>query len=230
VTRYILAMDDLDPHCRAVDPDRWTATRFVSDVDARTDCLILIALNHELARAVEVASNPLMAQIRLTWWREALEDLEAGKVRAHPLISAIDHSSLSAGELIGLVEGRYAEPEAIADLDLDDLAGFVDKTAGCLAALTSRRLDPASCLETVVAAARAYGLRGLVRANRLPNSPQIGQLIKESLVNARTRSGELSVSAFPAIAYATLARSTSARLSDLERRARITLAVATGRI
>ncbi|HEY3889926.1 MAG TPA: squalene/phytoene synthase family protein, partial [Caulobacteraceae bacterium] len=82
-------MDDLDGTIRQADPDRWLASRFVADPVARADLIALYAFNHELARATEVAHEPLMQEIRLTWWREALDEVFAGRPpRRHPVVEA----------------------------------------------------------------------------------------------------------------------------------------------
>src|SRR3954469_8491687 len=86
--------DDLDGLVRRTDPDRWLASRFVADAPARADLIALYALNYELSRAAEVASRPLVAEMRLAWWREAIEeafDEAAGGLpgRRHPAASAL---------------------------------------------------------------------------------------------------------------------------------------------
>src|SRR5690606_32697718 len=58
--------DDLDDLIRRVDPDRWRSSRFIGDVGRRADVIALYAYDYELARAPRVASNPLLAEIRLT--------------------------------------------------------------------------------------------------------------------------------------------------------------------
>ena len=76
---------------RRVDPDRWLSSRFIADPSARADVIALYAYDHELARAPRVASNPLLGEIRLTWWREALDEIygENRPVRAHPGAQAL---------------------------------------------------------------------------------------------------------------------------------------------
>ena len=84
------AADDLDDLIRRVDPDRWLTSRFVVDAGARGDLIALYAYDHELARARRIASSPLMAEIRLTWWREALDEIFEGRpVRRHPTAEAL---------------------------------------------------------------------------------------------------------------------------------------------
>ncbi len=82
--------EDYDALVRRVDPDRWLSMRFIPDPGARADLAILYAFDHELARAGAVTSTPLLAEIRLTWWLEMLEEVyERRPVRRHPLAQAL---------------------------------------------------------------------------------------------------------------------------------------------
>src|SRR4051812_38053342 len=81
---------DLDAQMRRVDPDRWLSSRFIGAAEARADVIAIYAFDHELARAPRVASNPLLGEMRLTWWREALEEIfEDRPVRQHPAAQAL---------------------------------------------------------------------------------------------------------------------------------------------
>ena len=81
---------DLDELIGRVDPDRWLTSRFIADPQARADVLALYAFDHELARARRAASTPLMAEIRLTWWREVLDEIFDDKpARRHPTAQAL---------------------------------------------------------------------------------------------------------------------------------------------
>ena len=70
---------DLDPTVRRADPDRWLSSRFIADPVKRADVVAIYAFNQELARTALGAREPMVAEIRLTWWREGLDDLLAGK-------------------------------------------------------------------------------------------------------------------------------------------------------
>src|SRR5579875_635817 len=117
---------DLDALVRRVDPDRWLASRFVSDAEARADLVALYALNYELSRAAEVASQPLIGEMRLAWWREALEEAFEGRpVRRHPvalaLADAIRRRGLPRADLEALVDGRLREldPWPLAEAEVE---------------------------------------------------------------------------------------------------------------
>jgi len=132
--------EDLDALVRRVDGDRWLASRFVADAGTRTDLIALYAFDHELARAGAVTSTPLLAEIRLTWWREMLDEAYEGRaVRRHPtaqaLALAIGRRSLPREPLEALIDGR------IAELDAGAAAGAAESRLVHVAALL---LDPAT--------------------------------------------------------------------------------------
>ena len=97
--------ETLDDLVRRVDPDRWLATRFIADPAARADVVALYGLNYELARVAGGVSNALMGEIRLTWWREAMEEIAAGKPpRKHPNVEALAASGFDPNALAVLAD------------------------------------------------------------------------------------------------------------------------------
>ena len=229
--------DELDDLVRRADPDRWLASRFIADDVARRDVLALYAFNHELARAAEAVSQPLIGEMRLAWWREALEEIgRGGAVRAHPV---------ALGLAAPIREGRLAAPalEALALARLRDLDGwplrqaeveaYVDATAGAVMAMAAQRLAPGCETRTVRHAGRAWGLAGLLRLGRLPMGPaQTRGETAAALAIANRELADLPIVAFPAVAYASLARVYAAgrRPSEPGKRLRLTWAVARGRV
>jgi phytoene synthase len=205
---------DLDALVRRVDPDRWLSSRFIADPAARADVIALYAFDHELARAPRVASNPLLGEIRLTWWREVLDEaFEDRPVRRHPtaeaLAAAIRRHGLPRSTLEAMVDARYRELDPIP-MSLAETRAFALETAGAAATLAARILDPAVDPEAARAAGAAWAMR------RQAKDP--GDL-------AGGGKG-LSVTAFPAIAHAGL----PAGGSELSRRARLLWAVIRGRV
>lgn len=212
--------DDLDTLIRGVDPDRWLSSRFVADQAARADLICLYALDHELSRIPGIVSEPLMGEIRLTWWRESLEAIAEGRgPRDHPVLRAVAASALPPVALAALAEAR------LGDLDPPrtgaELAAHVDATDGLVMALAARRLSPQATADQVSQAARALGL-----ARRDPDAAL------RALGGARAGLKALPVEAFPAVAHAALARryARGGRPGELEKRLRILLAVLSGRI
>ena len=231
--------NDLDAIVARADPDRWLASRFVADGEARADLIAVYAFNNEIARAPAVASQPLIGEMRLAWWREALEEMSEGRpVRRHPvaqaLAEAVRRRGLPHEGLDALVDARLRDLDP-GPLNPDEAEAYVDATAGRLMALAARVLSPQADPRAVIHAARAWGLAGLWRlGGRLPASWTAGE-VRERVDGALRRSRAeligLPVAAFPAAAYATLSRAyvRGRAPSELGRRARITLAVALGR-
>ena len=111
------AGDDLDDLIRRVDPERWLSSRFMADPVKRADVIALYAYDHELARAPKVASSSLLGEIRLTWWREVLDEAFEGRpVRHHPTAQAIAaviaRRQLPRGPLEAMIDARYRELDA----------------------------------------------------------------------------------------------------------------------
>jgi phytoene synthase len=184
-------------------------------------------------------------EIRLTWWREALDEVFAGRPpRRHPVVEALAEAvrrrALPQPPLEAMIEARIA---AIAAPKLGDEAAVyehIDATAGALMGLAATALDAATTPAATSAAARAWGLSGLARlrrvgADRLPQDwgeAEIAARVRTLLAEARVALRGLPVAAFPAVAYTTLAASYAAGRapSELEKRLRLTTAALTGRI
>src|SRR5712675_2320689 len=77
---------------RESDRDRFLAALFAPD-PARRALLALLAFDHELARTRIVTREPMLARIRLEWWREAVaEAAGSGKPRAQPIVESLSET------------------------------------------------------------------------------------------------------------------------------------------
>jgi hypothetical protein len=101
---------------RKGDPDRFAAA-MAAPVEARRVLFPLYAFNVEVARAPWVASEPMIGEMRLQWWRDVLEEIgKGGPVRRHevatPLAEVLDAGGAEA--LDKVVEARrwdlYRDP------------------------------------------------------------------------------------------------------------------------
>jgi phytoene synthase len=221
------ADDDLDDLVRRVDPDRWLSSRFVGDEAARADVIAIYAYDHELARAPRVASNALLGEIRLTWWREALDEIFEGRpVRRHPtaqaLAAVVGRYALPRELLEAMIDARYRELDATPMVETEALDWARD-TAGRAAELAIRILDPDAQADLGQAPGSAWAL-----SHRLQGAPALRPAFEHVMTTARTAVRHLSPAAFPAVAHAALA--TRPQRSELGKRMRLTLAVARGRI
>ncbi len=147
------------------DPDRFF-TALLAPPERRETLLLLYAFNHELARAREVASQPLLALIRLQWWREVVEGASRRHAVAEPLAAAIATGELAADDLAAMIDGREAEA-APAIADTAAWRGYVGATSGRLAVAAGRALGAgAALLPRLEALGTAYGVAGQVRRAR----------------------------------------------------------------
>jgi phytoene/squalene synthetase len=95
------------------DPDRFAATMALP-VGVRARLFPLWAFNIEVARAPWVSTEPLIAQMRLQWWHDALEEIAAdGFVRRHEVVTplALWLTPEQARRLQALVAARHSDTE-----------------------------------------------------------------------------------------------------------------------
>jgi hypothetical protein len=112
--RYVLDL------VRGADRDRFLAALFAPE-PARSDLLALLAFDHELARTRTVTREPMLARIRLEWWREAVaEAAGGGKPRAQPIVESLSETArrhgLAPERLVALIDAREEEIEGPLDV------------------------------------------------------------------------------------------------------------------
>ncbi len=108
---------------RQRDRDRYWSALFAPR-EKRAGLLALYAFNAELERIAAAPSEPMASQIRLQWWRDAIElaapDARTGNPLADALSSAISGHDLPRERLIGMVDARL--PILFGDAPADDAA------------------------------------------------------------------------------------------------------------
>ena len=218
--------ETLDELVRKNDPDRWLSSRFIGDLAARADLIALYAFDHELTRAPKVTTNPLMGEIRLTWWREALDEVFDGRpVRRHPtaqaLAAAIARHGLARDPLEAMIDARYRELDP-APMSESEALEWAAGTAGQAAELAIRLLDPAADAQAGNVAGATWAL-----GRRVMTEPGLKPAFEAMLQDARVAVRGLSGAAFPAVAHVALVA--APLKSEFARRLRLTAAVAQGR-
>jgi phytoene synthase len=232
--------DELEDQIRRADPDRWLAARLIEDETRRAHVEAIYLFNHELARASEVSREPLVGEMRLAWWGEAVGEIcDGGRVRSHPVAHALEHAVRDHGlprELLdAMVDARLRDLDT-APLAEAEVEPYADATAGTVMRLAARVLSPDAVEAQTRHAARAWALAGLARlGGRLPaawSREDVRRRVDAAQALARREIRGLPVAAFPAVAYGALspAYGRGRELSELGRRARITWAALTGRI
>lgn len=192
---------------RRADPERFMAA-MAAPVAARAVLFPLYAFNAEVARAPWVSAEPMIAEIRLQWWRDVVEEVAAGApVRRHqvatPLAAALVPELVRT--LDELVAARYGDLSKKPFYDMAQFRRYIDRTAGTLTWVAARALGEAD--EAVVRdAGYALGLAnwlravpGLVARGRVPlidgSDAGIRELAQDGLDRlARARAARRAVS------------------------------------
>ena len=149
------------------DADRFAAT-MASPVDARRVLFPLYAFNVEVSRAPWVTQEPMIAEMRLQWWRDALEEIAEGRVpRRHevvtPLAGFLD--SAQARTLDDLIEARRWDIGSEAFEDEAALWRYLDATTGSLLWTAAQALGAGAAEEAAFRkTARAVALANWMQA------------------------------------------------------------------
>lgn len=181
------------------DPDRFRAVMSVP-VPARERLLPLFAFNVEVARAPWVTEEPLIAEMRLQWWRDALDEIaEGGVVRRHevvdPLADLIRNVGVPVAVLHAMIDARRWD---IAREAFDDWTAFdahIDATSGGLVwagamALGAPEVLEAPCRDAGYAIGVANWLLAvpaLEAAGRMPLPDGRPEAVRELALRARAR-------------------------------------------
>ncbi|MFL4470947.1 squalene/phytoene synthase family protein [Tateyamaria armeniaca] len=116
------------------DPDRFR-TVMAAPVAARAVLFPLYALNIEMSRTPWVTQEAMIAEMRLQWWRDALEEIRDGEaVRKHEVTTPLA-DVLSAAQARRLDESAAARRWDIYKDAFEDQAhldAYIDQTAGHL--------------------------------------------------------------------------------------------------
>ncbi|MCJ2054401.1 phytoene/squalene synthase family protein [Methylobacterium sp. J-070] len=180
-------------HCeglvRAGDPDRYYATLF-APAEARPHLFALYAFSLTIARVREAASNPMAGEIRLQWWRDALQGEARGDVRANPVAAALEEAirvnRLGRQPFVDLIDARVFDLYEDPMPRVNDLEGYCGETASALFRLASLVIGHGAEPGGAGAAGHAgvaYGITGLLRA--LPWHARSGQVYLPADILAR---------------------------------------------
>jgi NADH dehydrogenase [ubiquinone] 1 alpha subcomplex assembly factor 6 len=154
---------------RQYDPDRF-ATVMLAPQASREDLFSLYAFNLEVAKIREAVSEPMLGEIRLQWWREAIDGIYEGTPRRHevvlPLAKLVAERGLTRQHFDVLIDARARDLSEDAPASLDALLQYAEGTSANLIWLALETLGIRS--NAASAAARhigiAWALTGLMRA------------------------------------------------------------------
>ena len=154
---------------RRLDHDRYLTCLF-APASRRAALFALYAFNIEVAKTREVVSQPLLGQIRLQWWRDAIAEVYDGRPRRHEVLDALAPAvwahDLSQANFDTLIDARERDLEDEPPATLSDLERYAADTAGSLLRLHLEVLGvrDEAAHRAATAVGTAWALVGLMRA------------------------------------------------------------------
>ncbi len=122
------------------DPRRFRAA-MAAPLAARELLLPLYAFNIEVSRAPWLTEEPMIAEMRLQWWRDALEEVAEDRGRRHEVVDALGFLDADgAGQLDLLVAARRWDIYKDAFEDAAHFREYLDRTGSALIEVGFRAL------------------------------------------------------------------------------------------
>lgn len=149
-------------------PDRRIAVASAASAD-RPALAALFALDQRFGAIVRAARDPLVGQMRLTWWHEALTHLDAAPPPAEPLLQAIAADLMPRGvsghALAGLVDSWEMLLEGMTP-DRPTLDRYAQARGGALFTMAGRLFADAPAM--LAPAGQGWALADLAAHSRDP--------------------------------------------------------------
>ncbi|AJP71505.1 squalene/phytoene synthase family protein [Sphingomonas hengshuiensis] len=153
---------------------------------ARAGLAALLALDDALAQLLRTTREPALGQLRLAWWREALEKLDSAPAPAEPVLQAlaaqvVPHAGGAA--LVPIVHGW----EILVEEERLDAAGLVRFAEGRGALFVAAgRVLGAGPRDPVMQAGQGWALSDLARHLAEPAEADAARALARPLLDAAT--------------------------------------------
>lgn len=158
-------VDEAELRSRARDgePDRYLAA-LLAPAEARTGLLAVAAFAADVERIAREVRDPMLGEIRLQWWRDAVDAGARGERSGHPIADALAHAvarhGLPVSVLHRIVDARssdVARETPADDAALDDHLAATEGLAFALGVVVLADADAAAS-PALRRAGIAYGL------------------------------------------------------------------------
>ena len=191
---------------RRSDEDRWLAINYGPE-PLRRKLFALHAFHAELKRIPVLVSEPMIGEIRLQWFRDALGELRSGKPpRQHLVIEELSESGAFAPDFAQFIDGAIdaaAHPlygDGFADIEA--FIGWLKQSDGAMDAAAAKMAgcEP-SLLETVKEAGAVFAAAryGTVLAPNLAEA--LTPFVAECWQELRSKLGTTLPGAMPALGH-----------------------------
>lgn len=153
---------------RKHDYDRYISALFAPEA-VRAHLFALYAFNYEIARIAETVRDPMAGQVRLQWWRDAIDEMFSAVSGRTEVLNALSRAvaahQLPKQFLDSMLKAREHDLESTPFADVTALEAYANATAGMLMRLAARVLGAGDTLDKDAhEAGIAYATTGLLRA------------------------------------------------------------------
>jgi len=139
-----LDLDAAFEHCAGIvrrqDHDRYISC-LLAPPEHRSELLALYAFDGEISGIRDAVSQPMPGEIRLQWWRDAIEGGRREEVEAHPVAMALAHTmtrnDLPRDAFLKLLDARVFDLYDDPMPSVLDLEGYLGETRSALIRLGS---------------------------------------------------------------------------------------------
>ena len=115
-------------------------------VEMRAKLFPIFAFNIEVARAPWVTEQAMIAEMRLQWWKDALEEIAIGDtVRRHQIVSPLSEliTPQAARDLQSVIEARRWDIYSKPFMNKAAFTGYIQQTSSLLFKVAAQALGPA---------------------------------------------------------------------------------------
>ena len=197
---------------RRGDPERFLSV-MAAPVRLRSALFATYAFNVEVSRAPWVTAEPMIAEMRLQWWADMLDEFRAGgPVRRHevatPLAAVLNQTA--AAYLADLVQARRLDVSREPLEDWAQARAYVRQSSGNLMAAAAAATGAVDGLEAVATYGMATGManymiaqpamaaQGRHRLDRMDDPESVARFAGRALMDARAARRSLPRAAIPA--------------------------------
>ena len=169
-------------HClslvRVNDLDRYLST-LLAGANRQRALFALYAFDVEISNIAGQVSEPAIGEIRLQWWRDAIEGIYNNDPRNHEAIQAlhplVQNHSLSRIHLDALINAREDDLDTTSPQDVETLLGYVENTSSALFILMLEALDikDTTSIEAAKHLGIAWALTGMMRSIKHPQTKRL---------------------------------------------------------
>ena len=124
---------------RRLDRDRFLCALF-APMGMREALFALYAFNAEVARVREAVNEPILGEMRMQWWRDALGQAYDGRPPRHHVVlalaEAVERFRLTRAHFERMIEARASDLDDQPPADRDALVRYAEATSATLTALS----------------------------------------------------------------------------------------------